>query len=114
MTAEEVEAICLSLPGAHKVVQWMDSKVYKLNKKVFAVVTPDGKYVTLKCETIETADMLISAGAAAAAHHLPRGGWVTIDLSSMPTSELHERLTRSYSVVRSGLPKTQRDALNNV
>ena len=37
MTLDEYNTYCSSLPHAHKVVQWGDAHVWKIDKKMFAV-----------------------------------------------------------------------------
>ena len=111
MTPDTLEAHCLSLPGAHLVIQWMDSRVYKVDAKMFAVMGSEGSGVTLKCESEDTARMLIEAGVARVASHLKRGGWVFIALGDMPEEELKTRPTRSYALVRQTLTKAKQAAL---
>ena len=105
MTLESIKSHALSHVGASHVVQWMGSQVYKVGGKMFAVHAPEAGHLTVKCDSEETARMLIEFGAAKRAPHLPRGGWVAFDVATTDPEELSARMTRSYEVVRSTLPK---------
>ncbi|MEM9668590.1 MAG: MmcQ/YjbR family DNA-binding protein [Pseudomonadota bacterium] len=106
MTGDDVNAFCLSLPGTKRVIQWGESNVYKIAEKMFAVMGSEGIAVTLKCPDDDTARMLIDAGAAERAPYLARGGWVRINIGTMPDKELRARLEISYSKIRSSLTKS--------
>ncbi|MEL6754025.1 MAG: MmcQ/YjbR family DNA-binding protein [Pseudomonadota bacterium] len=105
MTLDDIKTHALSHPGASHVVQWMGSQVYKVGDKMFAVHGPESGHLTVKCDSEDTAKMLIEVGAARRAPHLPRGGWVAFDVASTDADELKARLTLSYDKVRSSLPK---------
>lgn len=108
MTLEEITAHCLSHRGASHVVQWMGSQVYKVGGKLFAVHAPESGHLTVKCDSEDTAKMLIEVGAARRAPHLPRGGWVAFDPASIDASELRARITQSYQTIHDALPKAAR------
>ena len=38
MTREEFAQLCLSRPGAHQVVQWGGTEVFKVGPKMFALI----------------------------------------------------------------------------
>lgn len=107
MTKDEIYTHCLSLPKATHVEQWMGSQVYKIGGKVFAIHAPESGHVTFKCDTEDTAKLLIEVGAAKRAPHLPRGGWVAVP-PDMDADELKARISQSYQTVLSGLSKAVR------
>ncbi|MEM8789561.1 MAG: MmcQ/YjbR family DNA-binding protein [Pseudomonadota bacterium] len=109
MTEAEIDAHCLACPGATKVVQWADARVYKVGEKVFAILPRSADRITLKCPDPEMAAFLIEIGAATRAPHLPRGGWVSLPVTE--TGDLAARLTQSYDTVRASLPKRVRGSL---
>lgn len=111
MTKDDIDAHCLSLPGAHKVVQWKGAQVYKVAEKLFAIIGGDGGRITLKCADAETAAFLIEIGAATPAPHLKRGGWISLQIDDVGDEEMAERVTTSYATVRDSLPKRLREAL---
>lgn len=63
-------------------------------------VTPG---VSVKTQSVETAEMLISAGIATKAAYFHRS-WVTLPFDAAD-EELAHRIAASYGLVRAGLPK---------
>ena len=59
--------------------------------------------VSVKTESVETAQMLIDAGVAVRAPYFHRS-WVNLPWSTSK-DELRYRLTASYRLIRSGLPR---------
>ncbi len=111
MTEDQIHAHCLNLPGTTMVVQWMGARVYKVADKLFAILAQEGERVTVKCADVATAGFLIEMGAAKRAPHLTRGGWISLAVADVGDDEMAERLTTSYTTVRSSLPKRVREAL---
>lgn len=110
LSLDEIKFHALSHRGATHVVQWMGSQVYKVGGKMFAVHGPESGLLTVKCESEDTARMLIEIGAARRAPHLPRGGWVAFDVEQGGADDLRNRIAKSYEVICAKLPKAvQRD-----
>jgi len=65
--------------------------------------------VSLKTDSIETAQMLIDAGAATKAPYFHRS-WVLVSFDA-PAEELAHRVQVSYDIIAKSLPKKVRDAL---
>ncbi|MHA3914767.1 MmcQ/YjbR family DNA-binding protein [Halovulum sp. GXIMD14793] len=104
MSSDMVDKHCAALPGTTMVVQWEGCHVWKVGGKVFAISAPEAGRVSVKCDSVETAEMLIEVGAATKAPHLPRGGWVAVEYAT-PVEDLTHRLDVSYRTIKAGLPK---------
>lgn len=65
----------------------------------------DDHGVDVKTADVETASLLIEMGVAKRAKYM-HGSWVTLPFGVMPDDELRERITTSYTLIRSRLPKT--------
>ena len=103
---------CATLPGAAVSEPFGPGlDVWKVGTKMFAIVGMRNKGVSLKCETPDTAALLIDVGRAEKAPYLPRGGWVLIPWGRMEDAELKERLITSYRTIRKTLTKKQQTAL---
>jgi predicted DNA-binding protein (MmcQ/YjbR family) len=104
MSREAVNAICAALPGAELSDPWGGGHdAWKVGGKMFASMGALAAGVSIKTDSIETAQMLIEAGVGTKARYFHRS-WITIPWD-MPEPELRERLTQSYHLIRSTLPK---------
>ncbi|MBK8198814.1 MAG: MmcQ/YjbR family DNA-binding protein [Acidobacteria bacterium] len=104
MTPAALRKHCLSLPGAECVEQWGDDQVYKIAGKMFAATDKACTKVSFKCSD-EAFHVLTESGAAAPAPYLARAKWVRVAPGDMPATELKERLSLAYTIVRGGLTK---------
>jgi predicted DNA-binding protein (MmcQ/YjbR family) len=108
MRHAEVEKFCLSLKGATLVVQWGDSRVFKVGGKVFALLSPITEKphqlwfkVTEDSFEILTQDPLILQ-----APYFAKRKWVCVTkLGTLTAKEMKAYLTRSHALVAAGLPK---------
>ena len=110
MTRQTVNEICSQMPGAtldHKLGEGHDS--WKVGDKLFAIVGAMGDSVSVKTDSVETAQMLIDAGIGHKARYLHRS-WIALPLDADP-DELRHRISVSYGIIRAALPKRLRDAL---
>jgi predicted DNA-binding protein (MmcQ/YjbR family) len=108
---DDIHAICAALPGATRayppeLVSW------KVGGKMFACFgkQDDRDGVSVKFPDIETAAMLIEAGAADRAKYFHRS-WVRLPFGSTGADEARHRIAVSYDAVRAGLGKSARDSL---
>lgn len=111
VTRADVDAICAALPGATlalppELISW------KVAGKMFASLGQQNgvEGVSVKCPDIDTARMLIDAGAAAKAKYF-HASWVRLHFAETAPEEARHRLIVSYDTVRAGLKKSERDAL---
>ncbi len=109
MEIKEFEALAAALPGTDLSQPFgPGTQVWKVAGKMFAAYGSIAEGVTLKCQDVDTAELLIEVGAAKKARYLTRGGWVRFDWDD---ESLSERLRDSYDVVVARLTKAQRAAL---
>ena len=111
VTRADVDAICAAFPGATlahppELISW------KVGGKMFASMNQqngsDG--VSVKCPDVDTARMLIEAGAAEKAKYF-HASWVRLPYAQTARAEAEHRLIVSYDTIRAGLKKSERDAL---
>ncbi|WP_179378817.1 MmcQ/YjbR family DNA-binding protein [Jannaschia marina] len=113
MTRADVDKICAALPEATPTGPGeLDS--WKVGGKMFACMaggdaggSEDG--VSVKCPDVETAAMLIDAGAARKARYFHRS-WVRLPYETTDAEEADHRIRVSYDIIRASLPAaTRRD-----
>ncbi len=114
MRPAEIEKFCLSLKGATLVVQWGDSRVYKVGGKVFAVLCPAFEkphHVTFKVSE-ESFHILTGDPHIIQAPYFAKLKWVSLQkLDALTTRELKAYLTRAHALIAAGLPKKKRQEL---
>jgi predicted DNA-binding protein (MmcQ/YjbR family) len=104
MTRDIVDAVCRTLPGAGVSDPWGGGHdAWKVGGKMFACVDAVMSGVSVKTDSVETAQMLIDTGVGLKAPYLHRS-WVNLPAGTSE-DELRYRLTVSYRLVRAGLPK---------
>lgn len=114
MTRADVDALCAALPGATPTGPGeLDS--WKVAGRMFACMAggdsrgaEDG--VSVKCPDVETAAMLIDAGAATKARYFHRS-WVRLPYATTDRAEAEHRIRVSYDTIVATLPKATREAL---
>ena len=98
--------------------QWGGLHVFKVGTqkdfKMFAILQPGGKRLTVKAPNAEIRAMLIEVGVAEAHSHLPRGNWMVLLLEKLEADDAIERLKTSYNTVLPSLPKRVRASLSDV
>lgn len=110
MARERVNAICRSFPGAEVSDPWGGGHdAWKVGGKMFASIGAVAPGVSLKTDSIETAEMLIAAGVGERAPYFHRS-WIKLPWDA-PDEELHHRIAQSYRLVRASLPKKVRASL---
>ncbi len=104
MSRARINEICARLPGAEVSDPWGGGHdAWKVGGKMFACIGAVMPGVSVKTDSIETAEMLIDAGVAVRAPYFHRS-WVNLPFET-EDEELHHRLLSSYRLVRAGLPK---------
>jgi predicted DNA-binding protein (MmcQ/YjbR family) len=104
MSREKVNAICRGFPGAEVSDPWGGGHdAWKVGGKMFACIGAVKPGVSVKTDSIETAEMLIEAGVGVRPRYLHRS-WINLPWET-PDDELNHRLVQSYRLVRAGLPK---------
>jgi predicted DNA-binding protein (MmcQ/YjbR family) len=104
MSREIVNAICRTFPGADVSDPWGGGHdAWKVGGKMFACVGAVMPGVSVKTDSVETAQMLIDARVGVKAPYFHRS-WVNLPWGT-PEAELRHRLTESYRIVRSSLAR---------
>jgi predicted DNA-binding protein (MmcQ/YjbR family) len=117
MSRKTINAICKKLPGAEVSDPWAkmspeDSPghdAWKVGGKMFACIGASTPGVSVKTDSIETAQMLIDAGVGKKAPYFHRS-WVLLP-NNTDKDELRARIVASYKIVRSGLTKKTQSRL---
>ncbi|WP_373353443.1 MmcQ/YjbR family DNA-binding protein [Pseudoroseicyclus sp. CXY001] len=104
-----VTAICSALPGAEVSDPWGRPEgspghdAWKVGGKMFACIGAVQRGVSLKTESIETAQMLIDTGVGTKAPYFHRS-WIHLP-EDVAEDELRHRLRTAYGIIRAALPK---------
>lgn len=109
MTRTLVNRICAALPGATAADPTTELDSWKVGGKMFACFGDRSDGVCVKTDSIETAAMLIDAGAATEAPYFHKS-WVLVSFGSAE-DEMRHRLTVSYDIIFKALPKKVRDEI---
>ena len=110
MSRDAINAFCASLPGAENSDPWGGGHdAWKVGGKMFACIGAVLPGVSVKCASVESAEMLIAAGIAHRAPYFHRS-WVNLPFDTDP-EELQYRLRDAYAVIRGGLTKKAQAAL---
>jgi predicted DNA-binding protein (MmcQ/YjbR family) len=104
MSRELVNAICRTFPGAEVSDPWGGGHdAWKVGGKMFACIGAVMPGVSVKTDSIETAQMLIDVGVGVKAPYFHRS-WVNLPWGTSE-EELRHRLAASYRLVRSSLTR---------
>ena len=104
MPRATVNAICATFPGASVSDPWGGGHdAWKVGGKMFASMGAIMEGVSIKTDSIETAQMLIDAGVGKRAPYF-HASWINIPWD-MEEQELTARLANSYKLIRKSLPK---------
>ena len=104
MTRELVNAICRAFPSTEVSDPWGGGHdAWKVGGKMFACIGAVMPGVSVKTDSIETAQMLIDVGVGVKAPYFHRS-WVNLPWGTSE-EELRHRLAASYRLVRSSLTR---------
>ncbi|MCY1125612.1 MmcQ/YjbR family DNA-binding protein [Frigidibacter sp. RF13] len=110
MSRERVNQMCATLPGAEVSDPWGGGHdAWKVGGKMFACVGAIQTGVSVKTDSVETAEMLIAAGVGERAPYFHRS-WIYLPVDTSH-EELRHRLSQSYRIVRAGLTRKAQAAL---
>jgi len=99
-----VNALAATFPGAAVSDPWGGGHdAWKVGGKMFACIGAMTPGVSVKTDSVETAEMLIAAGVGVRARYFHRS-WITLP-ETAEKDELRHRLTVSYRLIRSALPR---------
>lgn len=104
MSMQTVSDMCKSLPGAEVSSPFGEGiDAWKVGGKIFACLGGMQNGVSIKTDSVETAEILIAAGVARKAAYFHRS-WVNLPYTASD-DEVHHRIAESYRLVRASLPK---------
>ena len=104
MSRNRINAICRAFPGAEVSDPWGGGHdAWKVGGKMFACIGSAIPGVSVKTDSIETAEMLIECDVGRKAPYFHRS-WINIP-SDLPEDELRYRLAESYRLVRASLTR---------
>lgn len=107
---DRVAAICGALPGAEVSDPWGGGhEAWKVGGKMFACFGAVTEGVSVKCDSIETAERLKAMEIGLHAPYFHKS-WVRLP-ETVAADELDHRVKVSYDLVRAGLPAATRRAL---
>ncbi|MFV0408252.1 MAG: MmcQ/YjbR family DNA-binding protein [Paracoccus sp. (in: a-proteobacteria)] len=99
-----VNRICAALPGSECSDPWdIDCDCWKVGGKIFATGNIEAGSVIVKCDSADTAAMLIELGVARKAPYFHRS-WVALPKDADP-GELEHRIHQSYRIIRRSLTR---------
>jgi predicted DNA-binding protein (MmcQ/YjbR family) len=103
VNADELQAACLSFPGAWEGFPFGEQpSVFKVGPKMFALSRLDGepRQVSLKCEPQIGEDLRASYGAINPGYHLNKRHWITVTLDgSIDDAVVRDLIEDSYDLV---------------
>jgi predicted DNA-binding protein (MmcQ/YjbR family) len=113
MNIDQLRDLCLSFPGATEQIQWVDTLLFKVSGKMFAVTPLEPAVVWLSFKvTPEDFSELIERQGIIPAPYLARASWVALESrDALTRAELHSYLRTSYDLVAAKLPRKAQDAL---
>ena len=104
MSRDLINQICGALPGAENSDPWGGGHdAWKIGGKMFACIGATAPGVSVKTDSIETAEMLIDAGVGTKAAYFHRS-WIHLPFDT-DEDELTYRINWSYRIVRKSLTK---------
>jgi predicted DNA-binding protein (MmcQ/YjbR family) len=111
MNRQDIDALCSAHPGATAADPTTELDSWKVGGKMFATFGTRINGVCLKTDSVETAAMLIDAGAATKAPYFHKS-WVLVGFDA-DKEEMKHRIDTSYAIIAKSLPKKVRDALRD-
>jgi predicted DNA-binding protein (MmcQ/YjbR family) len=113
---ESFQKYCVSKKGVTEEFPFgEDTLVYKVCGKMFALTNiEDFSNVNLKCDPGEGADLRERYEAVRPGYHMNKKHWITVTIDGSITDKLlREWIDSSYSLVVSGLSKSDKLRLNS-
>ncbi len=109
MTRDEIDALCGTHAGATASDPSTELDSWKVGGKMFVCFGDRIDGFCTKTDSIETAQMLIDAGAATKAPYFHKS-WVLVGFD-VDSQEAAHRIAVSYDIIRKALSKKIRDTL---
>ena len=105
MNRDAVNRLCATLPGADVSDPFGEggNDIWKVAGKIFAAIGTHASGISVKTDSVETAEMLKEAGVGTKAPYFYRS-WIQVPFDADP-EELKHRISTSYRLIRRSLPK---------
>ena len=101
---DRINAICKAFPGAEWSDPWGGGHdAWKVGGKMFACIGAVTPGLSVKTDSIETAELLIEMGVGVKAPYFHRS-WINLPFDAAE-DELRHCLAASYRLIRATLPK---------
>ncbi|UVE19526.1 MmcQ/YjbR family DNA-binding protein [Pseudomonas sp. LS44] len=112
MTADQIAAFCLQLPGAREDLKWGSNRVFSVaGNKMFAILDFLGAGLAFKVDT-ELFLGYVDRPGIHPAPYLARAYWISMDAPyPLGDGELRDLLIRSHQLVVRKLPKIRQVGL---
>jgi predicted DNA-binding protein (MmcQ/YjbR family) len=114
----EIETYLSRLQGAESSYPFgPEVLVFKVMNKMFALVSQleEPARVTLKCQPADAEILVAHYESIVPGYHMNKRHWITITLSEeLPDQLLNDLTNGSYRLVIAGLPRKQREKLQNI
>jgi predicted DNA-binding protein (MmcQ/YjbR family) len=107
---KKIETLCLALPFAEKTHPFgPEPDVYKVGGKMFAIASPTGGGITLKCDPEYAAILVGQHEDIEPGYHTDKRHWITVDpTGTLDDGLIEDLIAESYHLVVAGLPKKVR------
>jgi predicted DNA-binding protein (MmcQ/YjbR family) len=107
MNRTDIDHICKAFSGAKPADPATELDSWKVGGKMFACFGDRISGVCVKTQSVDTAHMLIDAGAATKAPYF-HASWVLVSFEAAE-DEIRHRLVASYDIIFKALPKRHRE-----
>ena len=117
MNRSQLAAYCLSRKGASVDQPFgPDVDVYKVMRKMFALIPTDGSLsISLKCDPAFAVILRDTYPAVTPGYHLSKQHWNSVAIDgTIPDDEIEEWIDHSYGLIVKGLTRAQRAALEKL
>lgn len=108
MKHADIEKFCLSLKAATLVVQWGESRVYKVGGKVFAVLSSAAERPATLAFKVggDSFHILTQLPGIGQAPYFAKTHWVRLErLDALPARDLKAYLARAHALIADKLPR---------
>lgn len=112
MTRDEINTLCAAHAGATASDPTTELDSWKVGGKMFVCFGDRIDGFCTKTDSVETAQMLIDAGAATKAPYFHKS-WVLVSFDVDKQEAVH-RIATSYGIIFKALPKKTREAIGAV
>lgn len=111
MNIEKFREFCLSLPHAEENQPWTEPQyqmlaTYTVGGKWFCLVDIDKKFIDVKCDPEQVAEMQSRYEGAFPAWHMNKEHWLGVKLESdVPDNVIESLIRDGYNIIVAKLPK---------